>query len=125
MKVIHAGGPVRQMSRERRNSLECTVVFYGLQDLNGDWRFVRHSTRHHLHRNILTVHLLVDVGVYALRQDARVPEEVLGADEHELGEHDGVSAGRLRDVGFCNVVSVGRSRGGVETKMRESTFIKT
>ena len=91
--------------------------------LNGYWSLFCHSTRQHLHRNVLTVHVVIDVGMHTLRQDARVPEEVLGADEHELGEHYGVSAGRLRDVGFCDVVSVGRSRGGVVAeRVNNGTF---
>ena len=61
--------------------------------------------------------------MHALRQHARVPEEILGADEHELGEHNGVSAGRRRDIWLCDVVPIGRSRSGVEAKMREFIFI--
>ena len=92
------------MTRMRRNSADGAVVFYGLQDLDGYRRLVRHSTRQHLHRNVLAVHVVFDVGVHALRQDARVPEQVLRADEHELGQHDGIPARRLRDVGFSYVI---------------------
>ena len=114
------------MTRMRRNSSDGTVVFYGLQDLDGYRRLVCHSTRQHLHRNVLAVHVVVDVGVHALRQDARVPEQVLGADEHELCQHDGVPAGSLRDVGFCHMVLIGRSCGCViAEKSKSSTlFIK-
>ena len=94
-----------------RNSADGTVVFYGFQDLDGYRRLVRHSARQHLHRNVLAVHVVVDVGVHALRQDASVPEQVLRADKHELGQHDGIPARRLRNVGFRHVILVGRSCG--------------
>ena len=97
------------MTRMRRNPADGAVVFYGLQDLDGYRGLVCHSTRQHLHRNVLAVHVVVDVGVHALRQDARVPEQVLRADEHKLGQHDGVPARSLRNVWLSYVILVGRS----------------
>ena len=70
--------------------LTTTPLIHCFAYLDGYRCLVRHSARQHLHRNVLAVHVVVDVGVHALRQDARVPEQVLGADEHELGQHDRV-----------------------------------
>ena len=74
----------------RQMKLTTTPLIHCFAYLDGYRCLVRHSARQHLHRNVLAVHVVVDVGVHALRQDARVPEQVLRADEHELGQHDRV-----------------------------------
>ncbi len=67
---------------------------------------IPHLCQHaaYLHSNVFTVHVLVNVSVNTLRHDARVPEEVLGAQEHEFGQHHGIASLVLGNFGLSHVI---------------------